>query len=108
MDEFEEWYKIYPRHRDKLAAMKAYKKARLLGATAEQLKHGAEQYAKEQASQDPQFTKYPATWLNRGGWMDEPDAKKNTFNADAFKVAWDIRSKQQSSDDVRYPPRKDH
>lgn len=75
MDEFDEWYKAYPRKRDPIAARKAYDKARANGATSEDLKLGAIRYAQERAGEDPQFTKHPATWLNRGSWMNEPEVK---------------------------------
>src|SRR6266550_4253034 len=32
----------------------------------------AKRYAAQRASQDPQFTKMPATWLNGDCWLDEP------------------------------------
>jgi hypothetical protein len=33
----------------------------------------AQAYARERAGEDPTFTKYPATWLNKGCYDDEPD-----------------------------------
>ena len=33
---------------------------------------GATAYARERADQDPKYTKYPATWLNKGCYDDEP------------------------------------
>jgi hypothetical protein len=33
----------------------------------------AQAYARERHGQDPQYTKYPATWLNKGCYDDEPD-----------------------------------
>lgn len=108
---FDNWYdKIYPRQKERLAAWKAYVKAVQGGASLDELDLGAEQYAKDQAGEDPKFTKYPATWLNRGCWSDKPDKQRDSFDREAAVKAWDIRARQQAtpSDDVRCPPRKDH
>jgi hypothetical protein len=34
---------------------------------------GAMRYAAEQTGRDPNFTKFPANWLNGGCWQDESD-----------------------------------
>lgn len=69
-NEFDQWYASYPRHRDKKRAALAYQKARE-SATAEQLLAGVETYKRIK----PPYAdwKHPATWLNAGGWLDEPD-----------------------------------
>lgn len=71
--EFEAWYAIYPRHRGKAAARRAYAAAKRRGATAEHLRVGVERYAAERKGEDPKFTAHPATWLNQGRWEDRPD-----------------------------------
>jgi hypothetical protein len=43
-------------------------------ATAAELLTGVQRYAQEQSGKDPQFTKHPATWLNKECWLDEPTA----------------------------------
>lgn len=55
--------------------MKAYDKARKLATDAEILA-GVEQYKKSK----PAYADYchPATWLNQGRWMDEPDTAQRT------------------------------
>jgi hypothetical protein len=70
---FEEWYGLYPKHVARGAALKAYRRALSQGATVEELKLGAMRYTTERTGQDPKFTAHPATWLNAGRWMDEPD-----------------------------------
>ncbi len=71
--DFETWYRQYPRKVGKLNAEKSYlsliKKKK---ATPEELLAGAMRYAAERATEDPRFTKHPATWLNGGCWADEP------------------------------------
>lgn len=76
-DDFDEWYGAYPKHVGRDAAAKAYAAARKRGATRGELFAGAQRYAAERSSQNPEFTKQPATWLNAGCWKDEPT---QTFN----------------------------
>ena len=72
---FDRWYSVYPRRRARRAAFKAYKQARSRDATAETLLEGAKRYAAQRTGHDPQFTKYPATWLNGDCWLDEPETR---------------------------------
>ena len=46
------------------------------GAQLEEILAGAQRYAKEvdQLSTAAQFVKHPATWLNKGCWLDEPES----------------------------------
>jgi hypothetical protein len=69
---FEEWWELYPKHVAKGAARKAYKRARVKGASAEELKLGAMRYSASVTGHDPNFIKHPATWLNGECWLDEP------------------------------------
>ncbi|GAA0704621.1 hypothetical protein GCM10010193_69520 [Kitasatospora atroaurantiaca] len=71
--DFDRFWAAYPRRKAKLDATKAWKAALKRGATAEQLIEAATQYAAYRAGCDPQFTKLPATWLNKGAYDDEPD-----------------------------------
>lgn len=72
-DPFYLFWQAYPRHVGKLAAEKAFAKARK-HASADAIIAGARRYAAERAGQDPAYTKHPATWLNGGCWSDEPAA----------------------------------
>jgi hypothetical protein len=72
VDEFEEWWRIYPRHVAKGAARRAFEKAVRNGATVDELKAGAMRYAAERSDEDPKFTKHASTWLNGECWRDEP------------------------------------
>lgn len=71
-DEFEAWYRAYPKHKGRGAARKAYVSARKL-ASAEVLLAGADRERAASESKDPRFVPYPATWLNQQRWLDEPD-----------------------------------
>jgi hypothetical protein len=69
-DGFDDWWAIYPRHTEKVAARKAFEKA-LSMTTLERLMDGAARYARNVQGKDPAYTKHPATWLNKGCWDDE-------------------------------------
>jgi hypothetical protein len=70
-EEFETFWRAYPRREAKGAARRAYEKARK-SVSAETILQGAERYARERTFEDPKFTKHPATWLNGECWGDEP------------------------------------
>jgi len=65
--EFEDFWKGYPRKVGKLAAEKAYVKAR------RSTSHDEIMFALSvhRFSDDPQYIPHPATWLNRGSFLDE-------------------------------------
>jgi Helix-turn-helix domain len=69
---FETFWSVYPRKVAKEAARRAYE--RIAGAgtvSADEIVAGAQRYAEARQTQDPTFTKHPATWLNGGCWNDE-------------------------------------
>lgn len=70
MDDFEAWWKAYPRKVGKLAAKKAYEKARRTASAAELLA-GIDAYRESK----PHYADFchPTTWLTQGRWLDEPD-----------------------------------
>ncbi|WP_199572684.1 helix-turn-helix domain-containing protein [Streptomyces murinus] len=63
----------YPKKRAREEARKAWIAAIKRGANPQHIVTAAQSYARERASQDPKYTKYPATWLNKGCYDDEPD-----------------------------------
>lgn len=68
MDEFEIFWRRFPRRVGKLAALKAYGKARKL-ASAEQIVQGVDRYI----ANKPAYADWchPVTFLSQGRWMDE-------------------------------------
>lgn len=70
-DDFETFWAAYPKHKDKKAALKAWKQA-TKEVPNETLVEAAKAYAADK-TRDPQYTKHPATWLNAGAWDDQPD-----------------------------------
>lgn len=70
-DDFEEFWRTYPRHEDKKKAFSVWQKALKGGATADEIIAGAVRYAKYRAGEPEQYTKHPATWLNGDCWENE-------------------------------------
>ena len=68
--QFAEFWPIYPRHRDKRKALKAWRNA--IGvAQSTDINAGAIRYRDDPNRLD-EFTKYAEGWLNGDGWEDEP------------------------------------
>ena len=70
---FEQFYQAYPRKKSKDAARKRWDKLKVTPALFAEIMQGLERAKKQKEWQDIQFIQYPATWLNSGGWKDEPD-----------------------------------
>ena len=70
-DDFEEFWRTYPRREDKKKAFTVWQKALKGGATADEIIAGAVRYAKYRAGEPEQYTKHPATWLNGDCWENE-------------------------------------
>lgn len=79
--EFEQFYAAYPRKEAKGQAAKAYDKilpalaadkAMTESQAAEWLLQVTIKYAASPAGQQGQYTPYPATWLNRGSYDEDP------------------------------------
>lgn len=68
MTEWDTFWAAYPRKVGKLAAEKAYRKARTR-ATQEQLMTGLRAYLEHKPSYADWC--HPQTWLNSGRWLDE-------------------------------------
>jgi hypothetical protein len=74
---FEEFWKIYPRRVGRNSALRAFKRV-LTGfgseveSKVEELLSGASRLSRDPNLPPAQFIPYPATWLNREGWLDEP------------------------------------
>lgn len=73
--EFLVFWNIYPRHRDKRKALKAWRNA-IRRAAIEDINDGARRYRKDPNRRE-EFTKYAEGWLNGDGWEDEPLPARN-------------------------------
>jgi hypothetical protein len=69
--EFEAWWHAYPRHEGKPRARKEFARVRTGGVSLETLVAKAEQYARAYEHK-PERQKWPATWLQEEGWLDDP------------------------------------
>jgi hypothetical protein len=92
---FDEFWKEYPRKLDKGAAFKAFRSA-LKVATFEQILAGAIAYRND-PNRDPEFTKYPATWLNADAWENEIQPSPDSEAAQRAQQRRD-RELQRSND----------
>ena len=86
---FGAFYGAYPRHVGRRAAVKAYRQA-LKRADAETILDGARRLAQDPNLPEPRFIAYPATWLNRDGWGDDPQPARDPQAArPAVASPWD-------------------
>ena len=69
---FDEFWEVYPKHLQKGEARKAFFKAVQRVGDADTILEGVRRMAADPNLPVKQFIPYPATWLNRGGWDDEP------------------------------------
>jgi hypothetical protein len=87
---FGEFYMAYPRKAGKEAAKKAFAKA-ARAVDPLLIVEAARKYAADPNLPEKQFIPYPATWLNRGSWDDEPlperDGRPSTRDDDP-ELAW--------------------
>jgi len=68
--DFQVFWSIYPLHRDKRKALKAWRNA-IRRAATDVINAGATRYRND-PHRDPSYTKYAEGWLNGDGWEDEP------------------------------------
>jgi hypothetical protein len=74
--QFAEWYAAYPVHKSPGDAETAYAKAIRGGVDPQVLLEAAKRYRDEPEVLDG-FGKYPATWLNKKCWLDEPTIRRS-------------------------------
>lgn len=69
-DRFERFYSAYPRKTDRKEAEKAFAKISPDEHLLAQMLASIEKAREAGQFRDLQYTKHPATWLNKGSWMD--------------------------------------
>lgn len=75
---FEEFWKTYPRKVGKAAAVRAWRKNGCVGRVEAIIAKVREMRLTKQWMRDGgQYIPHPATWLNRGGWDDQPEVENN-------------------------------
>ena len=99
---FDAFYAVYPRHVGRKAAEAAHAKAVKGGADPRQIIAGAERY-RDDPNRLPEFTKHPATWLNKGCWDDEPLPPRRQSYAEQRQhngaVVAQLRRREQGNDE---------
>lgn len=78
VDQFDEFWRAYPKKVDKAAARKAFARLVKAGADPATITAGAERYrawAAALTGEDRRFVKGPERWLNAGCWDDELEAR---------------------------------
>lgn len=73
MDKFGGFWLIYPRRKESEEAKRAWRDAIDRGADPDDMVAAATAYARECKGKEARFIKYPATWLDKGCYLDEPD-----------------------------------
>lgn len=76
LEAFEQFWQTYPRKAGKRTAVTAYERASKRAAT-EKINAGAARY-RDDPNRLRQYTAFPATWLNRDGWDDDPLPPRDT------------------------------
>jgi hypothetical protein len=94
-DLFNEFWTAYPRKLDKAKAFRAFRSA-LKRATFEDILAGVLLYRND-PKRDPEFTKYPATWLNNDAWENSHEPSKDS---EAFRRAQERREKERALSDA--------
>jgi hypothetical protein len=75
IDYEDQFWENYPRRIAKKDALKALDRIRKDGKLPfEVLLSATKQFARSMVGRDMKFVPYPATWLNRGSWDDDPSA----------------------------------
>lgn len=96
---FLEFWNAYPRKLDKAKAFRAFKSA-LRRATFEDILAGVIAYRNDPA-RNPDFTKYPATWLNADSWENaagpgvSPHTERNQREREVSRQYLDELRKQE-------------
>jgi hypothetical protein len=95
-DHFENFWELYPRKVEKIAARKAFSKAVQL-AGLDTVMAGLVRLAHDPNLPPKNFIPYPASWLNAGGWTNEPyPARELSPEEKAAKLAEERKKKSTS------------
>lgn len=100
LEAFGAFWLSYPKKKAREEAKKAWIAAIKRGVDPTHIVEAAQTYARERAQKDPKFTKYPATWLNKGCYDDEPEQAAGQFPQlhAVGSDPWNPTPQQQSDD----------
>lgn len=90
---FQEFWKAYPRPRDRNQTEQAFTSAIASGADPSGIISAAKAYAKEQAGNGRTFMAYSDTWLVKRRWEDHADAQPRSAGGADVAMFWANRIK---------------
>ena len=100
LDQFEAFWRTYPRRVGKGAARTKFERALKL-ATFEEIMAGLRRQLSYYATREQQFIPHPATWLFQERWDDEPQIAANTNQRRTIRdAARDLEASFNYSGDV--------
>lgn len=93
-DQFETFWRAYPRRIGKGAARKSFDKALKL-ESFDGIMAGLQRQLAYYASKEQQFIPHPTTWLNQERWSDEPQpiTQRNPARRTTWDAARDINTR---------------
>ena len=92
---FEEFWNAYPRKLDKAKAFRAFKSA-LKRTKFEDILAGVIAYRND-PTRNPEFTKYPATWLNSDSWENAASPAPDSEASERARIR---REKEKAANDA--------
>lgn len=100
-DAFSTFWNIYPRRVGKKTAETAFVKAVKSGASAEEILAGARRLRDDPNLPEPKFIPHPSTWLNRGGWEDDPHpAQTRPVQSSAAEGWFELAQRYESAGEI--------
>lgn len=107
---FETFWQNYPNKKDRGAALKAFASA-MKRAKFDDILAGVIAYAND-PTRKPEFTKYPATWLNSDSWLNDyqkPDeSAKNRREAEKQRTAEFLAQMEKIAEQSAPAPKCEH
>ena len=99
---FLEFWSVYPRKVEKIAALKAFGKA-VAAVGVDAVLDGVKRLAADPNLPPKQFIPYPASWLNAGGWESEPypEREKTAEEKQALQQAINERKRNAEAEASR-------
>lgn len=96
--DFEEFWKQYPKKAGKTEAYKAYVNA-IKRASPQQILNGTMAYANECTQRDPKYIKHAQGWLNGDRWQDQQDksTQTNKPNGENYVQGYNQQEQQPSA-----------
>lgn len=105
---FDDFWNVYPNKADKTQAFKAFQKA-MKRANFEDILAGAMAY-RDDPRRNPDYTKFPATWLNRDSWENAaitPEARIR-FEKDKERSKEFLREQEELAKQAAPAPKCEH